>query len=258
LKRGLYKDLERVIGYRFRDKSLLEMAVTHPSFRFENADVTCDNQRLEFLGDAVLDLLLGLWRPQSGTIRYGDVPHDELNYLSLRSSVAYVSQETTLFDGTLRENLSLGKPGATDAELIDVCRLVYLDKLMESLPAGLDTVVGENGVRLSGGERQRLAIGRALILDPDVLILDEATSSLDLNAERMIKQTIHDIHGKLTLLIVTHRINAVTDADMIHVLEGGAIRESGSYTELLKQGGLFSYLCSLQSGLSEGMHTPAK
>ena len=196
----------------------------------------------------LLDLLLGLWHPQSGTIWYGDVSHKELDYLSLRSNVAYVSQETTLFNGTLRENLSLGKPEASDSELVNVCSLVHLDDFVRSLPHGLDTLVGENGVRLSGGQRQRLALGRALLLDPDLLILDEATSSLDLNSERMIKQTIQRIHGNLTLLIVTHRISAVTDADTIYVIEKGRIRESGSYPELLDLKGRFAYFHSLQSG----------
>lgn len=196
----------------------------------------------------ILDLLLGLWPPQSGTIWYGDVSHKELDYLSFRSNVAYVSQETTLFDGTLRKNLALGKPEASDSELLNVCSLVHLDEFVKSLPHGLDTLVGENGVRLSGGQRQRLALGRALLFDPDLLILDEATSSLDLNSERMIKQTIQRIHGNLTLLIVTHRISAVTDADTIYVIERGRICESGSYLELLNLKGRLSYFHSLQLG----------
>lgn len=196
----------------------------------------------------ILDLLLGLWIPDKGTIYYGGISHTELDYYSLRKRIAYVSQETTLFPGTLRENLTVSLPDScSDENINEVCKLVYLDQLLDELPEGLNTVVGENGVMLSGGQRQRVALGRALLVNPDILILDEATSALDLASERIIQKAIRNLHGKLTTLMVTHRISSVREADCIYVIEKGRIIEAGTHDELVRMEGRFASLLSIQT-----------
>ena len=193
-----------------------------------------------------LDLLLGLLKPDSGKIYYGDVAHDELDLNSLRKHVAYISQEPTLLDGTLRENLTIAYPTAPEEMIWDVCRKVHLDQFIKSLPDGLDTVVGENGTKLSGGQRQRVVLGRALFTNPKILILDEATSELDSESERMIQQTIKELSHELTIVIVAHRLSTVKFVDCVYVLEQGAVVEAGSYRELLEKKGRLYQLEALQ------------
>jgi ABC-type multidrug transport system fused ATPase/permease subunit len=210
------------------------------------------NKTVAFVGGSgagkstILDLILGLLKPDSGTVYYGLIPHGELDLKSLRSKVAYVSQTPTLLAGTLRENLTVGCPNADEAAINDICKKVHLDKLIEKLPDGLETIVGENGIKLSGGQRQRVVLGRSLFLKPKILVLDEATSELDLESESMIQQTINDLHSKLMIIIVAHRLSTVKSADLIHVIEDGQICESGTYKELLEQKGRLYYLDSLQ------------
>jgi len=184
-------------------------------------------------------------------IFYGDIPHKKLDKESFRSKVAYISQEQTLLDGTLRENLTIGKENADIAQINEICTKVHLDSFLKHLPEGLDTEIGENGVKLSGGQRQRVVIARALFTNPEILILDEATSELDLESERMVQETIKDLSKELTIIIVAHRLSTVKDADVINVLEKGKICESGSYQELLLQKGRLYYLDSLQTKAKE-------
>lgn len=194
----------------------------------------------------VLDLFLGLWEPSSGRLFYGALTHRELDYATLRKRTAYVSQETTLFSGSLRDNLVIGNPSATDEEVERVCKMVCLDGLIRDLPDGLGTGIGENGIQLSGGQRQRVALGRALLMNPDVLILDEATSSLDLESEKIIQEAVNALHNNLTIIIVAHRLSTVKGADYIYVLERGEVCESGTFDQLISQKGRFSSLYSMQ------------
>ena len=184
----------------------------------------------------LLDLILGLLRPSSGTIYYGDIGHIELDKSSIRKRTAYVSQETTLINGTLRENLSIRAEGS-ESEMESILKKVGLDEVVRNLPQGLDTQIGENGVKLSGGQRQRVALARALFMDPEILILDEATSNLDMDSELTILETIKKLKGEYTILIVTHRVSSVRFADKIYVLDEGKVREAGSYSELFTQQG---------------------
>ncbi len=184
----------------------------------------------------LLDLILGLLRPSSGTIYYGDIGHIELDKSSIRKRTAYVSQETTLINGTLRENLSIRSEGS-ESEMESILKKVGLDEVVRNLPQGLDTQIGENGVKLSGGQRQRVALARALFMDPEILILDEATSNLDMDSELTILETIKKLKGEYTILIVTHRVSSVRFADKIFVLDEGKVREAGSYSELFTQQG---------------------
>lgn len=195
----------------------------------------------------ILDLILGLWPPNSGELLYGEVSNKDLDFTTLRKRVAYVSQETTLFNGSLWENLTIGSPESSAEDVAKACRNVFLEKVIEDLPDGLETEIGENGIQLSGGQRQRLALGRAMLMRPDILILDEATSSLDFESEQYIQQAVNKLHQNLTIIVVTHRLSTVRDADIIYVLEEGKICESGSFENLIKKRGRFYYLNSIQS-----------
>jgi len=191
-------------------------------------------------------LLLGLFDIKGGVIYYGQIPHHELEKDSFRRHVAFVGQRPSLLDGTLRENLIVANPCATEQEVLDVCRRVHLKEFIEGLAQGLDTVVGENGIKLSGGQRQRIALARCLLLAPDILILDEATSELDSESETVIQNTLKEMRSKMTIIIVAHRISTVKAADKIYVIENGTACESGAYEELLARKGKFYDLVSLQ------------
>lgn len=209
-------------------------------------------QSVAFVGSSgggkstILDLILGLLKPESGTIYYGDIPHHQLDIVDFRKRVAYVSQETTLLDGTLLENLAIGYSEATEELLKDICKKVRIDKFINELPKGLQTEIGENGIKLSGGQRQRVALGRALFMTPKILILDEATSDLDTETEMLIHETIKNLHQSMTIIIVAHRLSTVKSADMIYVIEDGCVCEAGTYSELLDKKGRLYHLNSLQ------------
>lgn len=177
------------------------------------------------------DLLMGLLRPESGVIVVDDVVLGREEMLGWRQSVAYVAQDIFLFHDSIRANLQWAVPGATDAEMWTALNLASAE-FVAALPAGLDTIVGDRGVRLSGGERQRIALARALLRKPSLLILDEATSALDSENESRILGAIRRLHGTLTIVIITHRLAAVAAADVIHVLETGRLVESGSWEHL--------------------------
>ena len=198
----------------------------------------------------LLDLILGLLRPAAGTIFYGNIPHDRLDKNSLRSKIAYVSQETTLIDGTLKENLGIRSVVDLNEEIIISLGFKDIIRTMEEnigdMPNWLETQVGENGVKLSGGQRQRVALMRALIAAPKILILDEATSNLDSESERLMQETIKSLQKDLTIIIVTHKLSAVRFADRIYVLDEGKVCESGNYKELLEQKGKLHFFDSLQ------------
>lgn len=194
----------------------------------------------------ILDLITGLLKPESGIIYYGDIPHDQLDIISFRNRVAYVGQETTLLDGTLLENLTIGCPEATEQMIEDICKKIHINEFIRDLPHDIHTEVGENGIKLSGGQRQRVALGRALFIRPKILILDEATSDLDTETEMLIQETIQSLCHSMTIIIVAHRLSTVKPADMIYVIEDGHVCEAGTYSELLNKGGRLHYLDSLQ------------
>ena len=196
----------------------------------------------------LLDLFLGLLKPDLGTVYYSDIPHDDLNIHTLRNKVAYVSQETTLIEGSLLYNLTITNPEADEDKVREACRKAMIDELIDELPEGVHTGIGENGIKLSGGQRQRVALARALMMDPEVLILDEATSQLDSETEAYIWDAIRRLHNELTIIIVAHRLSTVKFADRVYVLENGCILETGTYEELLEQEGRLYQLDSLQHG----------
>ena len=191
-------------------------------------------------------LLMRFWDPDSGVIRFDGHDLREYRLDDLRERVALVTQDTYLFNETLRSNIVLAKPDATEAELDDAVRSASLDAFVEALPDGLETRVGERGVRLSGGQRQRVAIARAFLKDAPVLILDEATSHLDAVNEQAVRHALEGLMSDRTTIVIAHRLSTVRNADRIVVLDAGRAEEVGSHDELIARGGLYSRLVGRQ------------
>ena len=198
----------------------------------------------------VVDLLIGLLTPQCGSVFIDDAPLSD-NLRAWRNSIGYVPQDALLFNASIRKNLLWICPDASEDEMWEALRLAAVDSFVSSLSEGLDTVVGDRGVRLSGGERQRIVLARALLRKPSVLILDEATSSLDSENEKRIQQALENLHGQMTIVVVAHRISTIRNADRIFVLERGYIVETGDYQSLIKKGGRFHALASLYANGKE-------
>jgi ATP-binding cassette subfamily C protein CydCD len=191
-------------------------------------------------------LLLRFWDPQEGSIRIGgeDIRQFELD--ELRRDIALVAQDTYLFNTTLTENLRLGRPDATDEEVLEAARRANVDEFAQALPDGYETLVGERGMQLSGGQRQRVAIARALLKDAPILILDEATSHLDAVNEAQVREALDRLMAGRTTLVIAHRLSTIRSADQIVVLDGGRVAEQGTHAELLAQDGLYSHLIASQ------------
>jgi ATP-binding cassette subfamily C protein len=197
----------------------------------------------------VADLVMGLVQPREGRIVVDGRVLDESWLRAWRAGIGYVAQDTLLFNDTVLANLLWARPDADEAEVWEALRLAAAESFVAALPEGLMTRIGDRGVRLSGGERQRLALARALLRRPALLILDEATSALDAENERRIRDAIRGLHGRMTILMITHRLPSVRDADVVHVMEGGRWVESGSWAELMaRPAGRFRRLWASQAG----------
>lgn len=195
----------------------------------------------------VADVLMGLLVPDSGTVRVDDVPLSPDVLRPWREQIGFVPQEAFLFHDTIRANLAWASPSADPERIQRALRLAAAEEFVAALPNGLETVVGDRGAQLSGGERQRLALARALVRDPSVLILDEVTSALDAEGEGRIADAIASLRGQVTTVLITHRLSLAARADVIYVLEGGRVVEAGSWTELAaRAGGRFRALCEAQ------------
>jgi ATP-binding cassette, subfamily B, bacterial MsbA len=194
----------------------------------------------------VLNLLLRFYDAGSGEIRIGGQPIRDVTLASLRQASALVTQEAFLFDDTIRANIAVGRPGASDGEVMAAARAAAADAFIAALPQGLDTTVGEGGLRLSGGQRQRVAIARAMLKDAPILLLDEATSALDSESERDVQQALRTLMKGRTTLVVAHRLSTIIDADIIVVVDQGRVAEQGTHGELLARGGIYARLYRTQ------------
>jgi len=195
----------------------------------------------------VLDLILRLLQPDSGEILVDGRPLSSIGLKDWRRRVGYVAQETVLFHDTVLANITWARPDATREQVERAARLAHAHEFISRLPNGYDTLVGQRGAQLSGGERQRIALARALVTEPQLLVLDEATSNLDAESERTVQNAIDSLRSTMTILVVAHRLATVRHADVIYVLEGGRIAESGSWEELQSRGGRLAELWALQS-----------
>jgi ATP-binding cassette subfamily C protein len=178
------------------------------------------------------DLLMGLLEPDAGVIEIDGVPLTRKALRSWRGSVAYVPQATFLFHDTVRANLLWARPEAAEDDLWRALDAADAAEFVRAMPQGLDTIIGERGIRASGGEQQRLALARALLRAPSLLILDEATSALDSESERRVQSSIEALHGRLTMIVIAHRLTTIRSADQIVVLDGGRIAEIGTWSDL--------------------------
>ncbi|HXK25834.1 MAG TPA: ABC transporter ATP-binding protein [Myxococcota bacterium] len=205
----------------------------------------------------LVDLLLRFYDPQEGAVEIDGVDLRRVRRDALLRQVAVVTQEPFLFDGTIAENIRYGRRDASDAEVLAAAKAAYVDEFATSLPQGYDTEVGVGGTRLSGGQRQRITIARAILRDPAILILDEATSSLDSQSERILQQALEALLPGRTVFVIAHRLSTVRRADRILVLEHGLVSQSGTHEELLASGGLYRELVALQTGESLTAAAPA-
>ncbi|MFZ9661478.1 MAG: ABC transporter ATP-binding protein, partial [Chitinophagaceae bacterium] len=234
----------------FQHKSANSRAINDISFSAKTGET------IAFAGPSgsgkttLMKLLVGLYRPQEGNILYNGLDETKIIFNDLRKQIGFVTQDTQLFSGTIRENLIFVNPEATEHELLDVLTKASCDRLLQKAGAGLDTLIGEGGLKLSGGEKQRLSIARALLRKPKILIFDEATSALDSMTEEDISQTIRDISakGEQITIIIAHRLSTIMHADRIYVLEGGEIEETGTHEQLLLEKGLYYAMWRQQIG----------
>jgi ATP-binding cassette subfamily B protein len=234
----------------FQHQTASSPALTDISFGLTRGDT------IAFVGPSgagkttLVKLLVGLYRPQSGDILYNGHSGAAVDLNQLRERIGFVTQDTQLFSGTIRENLLFVNPRATDAECLDVLHKAACDGLLARASKGLDTVIGEGGVKVSGGERQRLSIARALLRRPHLMVFDEATSSLDSLTEEEIGETIREVGASADVMtiLIAHRLSTIMHADRIYVLERGRITESGSHGQLLDEKGLYYAMWRQQIG----------
>jgi len=232
------------VDFSYEDSSPLFKGL---NFRIPKNKITAIAGKSGSGKSSLVDLLCGLYKGYKGRIMIGDTELRELNLSSWRKKIGFVSQDTFLFNESVRTNILLGKHDASEDEIKKAARMAYSDEFIELLPKGYATVLGDRGQKLSGGQRQRITVARALIRSPELLIFDEATSALDSESERLIQQSIEDLSESKTIIIISHRISTVKNADIIYVLDNGCIVESGTYEELLDKKGLFHGMALQQS-----------
>ena len=236
------------VGFKHRTASV--SAINNISFKVKKGETVA------FVGPSgsgkttMMKLLVGLYRPQVGKILYNGIDENNIDFEDLRNQIGFVTQDTQLFSGTIKENLLFVNPAATDDDLNDVLIKANCQNLLTRAEKGLETMIGEGGLKLSGGEKQRLSIARALLRKPNVLLFDEATSSLDSITEEAITETIREIsqEGNQITILIAHRLSTVMHADRIYVLEKGDVVETGTHENLLEEKGLYYAMWRQQIG----------
>lgn len=195
----------------------------------------------------LIDLIAGFHSPQSGHIYIDNIPFSHFDIHSYRKKIGYVMQDSPLFNMSVKDNLLWANPNATQYDIDFACEQANALEFIHDLPQGFDTLLGERGLRLSGGQCQRLALARALVIQPEILILDEATSSLDSGSEKKIQASIQQLQGKMTVIVIAHRLSTIKQSDHIFVIKAGQIAESGTYQQLLTNKALFADMVAEQS-----------
>ena len=200
----------------------------------------------------LVKLLLRLYEVQNGTITLDGIDIKEILLYDLRRAIGLVSQDVFLFHGTVRENIAYGKPKASFQEIVEAAKIAEAHDFIRQLPQEYDTVVGERGQKLSGGQRQRIAIARAVLKDPPILVLDEATSAVDNETEAVIARSLERITQNRTTIAIAHRLSTIRHSDCIYVVERGQIVEQGTHEHLLQQQGVYANLWRVQTGIRTG------
>jgi ATP-binding cassette subfamily B protein len=249
------KHLGPITDLEFRHVSFKHQTAQHKAIDDISFSVT-KGETIAFVGPSgsgkttLMKLLVGLYRPQEGAIYYNGLDENNIHFDDLRNQIGFVTQDTQLFSGTIKENLLFVNPSATEAELMDALNKASCQNLLYRAEKGIDTMIGEGGLKLSGGEKQRLSIARALIRRPKLLLFDEATSALDSLTEEEITDTIRDVsstENQITILIA-HRLSTIMHADRIYVLEKGVVVETGTHDKLLDEKGLYYAMWRQQIG----------
>jgi ATP-binding cassette, subfamily B, bacterial len=249
------KALGKINNLAFKNVSFKHTTATHKAIDSITFNVKL-GETIAFVGPSgsgkstLMKLLVGLYRPQQGKIEYNSLDETEINFDDLRKQIGFVTQDTNLFSGTIKENLMFVNPAATDEELNDVLEKASCTNLILRAEKGLDTIIGEGGLKLSGGEKQRLSIARALLRKPQLLIFDEATSALDSLTEEEITNTIKEISSakEQISILIAHRLSTIMHADRIYVLEKGDVVETGAHEDLLVEKGLYYAMWRQQIG----------
>ncbi|MBI5372585.1 MAG: ABC transporter ATP-binding protein [Sphingobacteriales bacterium] len=234
----------------FKHQTASQNAINDISFKVKTGET------IAFVGPSgsgkttLMKLLVGLYRPQQGKILYNGMDENRIDFEDLRNQIGFVTQDTQLFSGSIRENLLFVNPSATEDDLKDVLNKASCQNLLTRAEKGLDTMIGEGGLKLSGGEKQRLSIARALLRNPKLLLFDEATSALDSLTEEEITDTIRDIsrEGSQVTILIAHRLSTILHADRIYVLEKGDVVETGNHEKLLEEKGLYYAMWRQQIG----------
>jgi subfamily B ATP-binding cassette protein MsbA len=194
----------------------------------------------------ILNLLPRFYDPQQGSIKIDGQDISKINLNSLRKNISLVSQDIILFDDTIKKNIAYAKPNATDKEILEACEFAAADEFIKKLPLKFDTLIGENGTRLSGGQKQRISIARAILKESPIILLDEATSSLDADSEEIVQNAILNLTKNKTTLVIAHRLSTIHKADKIFVLKQGQIIDSGNHDFLINNSNEYKSLYEKQ------------